>query len=129
MDGGYANGKVSSAIDHGGRFILGWGEQSNPLREARQPQTFELLSAYPNPFNQSTIFEINLLAAGHFSLDIFNLQGQKIITLQNQNLSAGAHRTVWHGYDGRGQSLPSGLYWARAVTPERVTTVKLLLLR
>lgn len=129
LNGGYKNGYVSAKVKHGGTFVLGWGEDSNLLREDLTPQSIELLSAYPNPFNQSTILEMELRIAGFVSLSIYNLRGQKITTLYDQYLEVGRHQMVWSGNDNHGLSLPSGLYWARATTPGQSKTVKLLLLR
>ena len=129
LNGGYINGYISAEVKQGGTFILGWGENSNLLMDDVLPHSFELLSSYPNPFNQSTILEMDLQNSGHVSLNIFNLHGQIIATLYDQHLEVGQHRTMWNGNDRHGRSLPSGLYWARATTPGQSKTIKLLLLR
>ncbi len=52
----------------------------------------------------------NLPEDGKIQLDIFNIRGQKIKTLLNDQITAGEHLVVWDGEDASGKKVGSGLY-------------------
>ncbi len=66
--------------------------------------------ANPNPFNPSTTITFNLPKAAKAALDIYNLKGQKICTLANDNFSKGEHSFRWNGKTDDGIAVPSGMY-------------------
>ncbi len=94
------------------------------------PETFRLLSNYPNPFNPETNIVYNLPNRATVSLTIFNTLGQKITTLIDaQQLNAGEHVTRWDGRDDSGRVAPSGVYFYRLEAGDFSQTSKMLLLR
>jgi len=46
-------------------------------------------------------------------LDIYNIKGDKVISLVNSVFSSGTHNIFWDGKDGKGNILPSGVYLYR----------------
>jgi flagellar hook assembly protein FlgD len=78
------------------------------------PSSFELGSNYPNPFNPETTIEyaIPAQAAGmvRVTLRIYNLQGQLLRTLVDEEKSPGHHRVVWDGKNDLGAKVSSGVY-------------------
>jgi hypothetical protein len=70
---------------------------------------FELASNYPNPFNPSTTVQFTLENDGMATLTVFNLLGQKVMTLFSDNAQAGKLYLV--RFDAT--SLPTGLYFAQ----------------
>ncbi|MDD3097849.1 MAG: FlgD immunoglobulin-like domain containing protein, partial [Candidatus Cloacimonetes bacterium] len=58
-----------------------------------------LMQNYPNPFNPSTTITYALPKSGKVRLDIYNLKGQLVNTLVNQDMEAGIHSVVWNGTD------------------------------
>ncbi len=71
---------------------------------------YQLLQAYPNPFNMNTTIRYSLSNSANVSLDIFNMVGQKVRVLESTEKSAGQHSVTWDGLDDRGSILPSGLF-------------------
>jgi hypothetical protein len=70
--------------------------------------------AAPNPFRESTRIEFALPSpAGHATLTIWNLLGQRVRELRVVEAEAGRHQVVWDGRDSRGQRVQSGVYWFR----------------
>ncbi|RMG69258.1 MAG: T9SS C-terminal target domain-containing protein, partial [Calditrichaeota bacterium] len=69
---------------------------------------FELAQNFPNPFNPSTSIQFALPERGHALLQVFNLLGETVATLVDEELSPGEHRIQW---DAR--SMPSGVYFYR----------------
>lgn len=91
------------------------------------PEKFELLQNYPNPFNPSTVirFIVPGLETRHeVSLRVYNLLGQEVATLVNQEMTPGSYEVTWNA---AGQ--PSGMYVVRMVAGKFVAEKKLLLLQ
>lgn len=86
-------------------------------------------SNYPNPFNPSTVIRFEMPRAGHVRLDVYNVNGQLVVTLEDGYREAGAHEVLWNGKNSRGVTVGSGMYFYRLETAGRVTNEKMLLLR
>lgn len=93
-------------------------------KDSNLPAKFALGQNYPNPFNPSTIIEFSLPKAGHVKLEVFNILGQIVNTLIDQNMVAGVHRIE---YDG--SRLPSGIYFYRLIHAEGTQTRKMVLVK
>ncbi len=100
-----------------------------PERTYPIPNKFVLYGNYPNPFNAETVVEFELFAVMNIQIDIFNLTGEKIRTLINQQLQVGNHRISWDGKGAAGNEISSGLYFYRIKSPYEVKTGKMLLVR
>jgi hypothetical protein len=74
------------------------------------PSAYSLGEAYPNPFNPVTRIEFALPEAGLASLKVFNIMGQQVATLVNQQLSAGRHMVSWDATNEAGLKVASGMY-------------------
>ncbi len=88
------------------------------------PQQFNLAQNYPNPFNPTTVIAYTLPEASTVDLTVFNLLGQKVVTLVNGFKPAGTYQV---DFDAKG--LPSGIYFYRLVTKNNVATKKMMLLK
>jgi len=66
---------------------------------------------FPNPFNSRTIIKYSLPDAGNISIKIFDIIGQEITTLIDQEQSAGEHYILWHGKNRSGNDVASGVYF------------------
>ncbi|MBI3873104.1 MAG: T9SS type A sorting domain-containing protein [candidate division Zixibacteria bacterium] len=97
------------------------------------PRDFVLDQNYPNPFNAGTTIAFALAdgASGPRStrLEIFNVLGQRVTTLLDEQLSAGRYERVWDGRDHSGATVASGLYFYRLTTPDHAETKKMVLLK
>jgi len=74
------------------------------------PSEFFLDQNYPNPFNPSTTIGYQLKKNAEVDLSIYNVAGQKVLTLVHQNQVAGSYNVEWNGYGSNGKSAPSGVY-------------------
>lgn len=104
--------------------VLGAGIGGSAANETPLPLEFRLHSAYPNPFNNSTQFTLDLPHASRVTLSIFDIRGRLQTTLNNSELSAGSHTFA---FDASNRA--AGLYFLRATSAEFTTTQKLVLLK
>ena len=79
---------------------------------------------YPNPFNAVTTISYNLPVSGHTTLEIYNLQGQKVETLVDDIQAPGEYNVSWDAGD-----VPSGLYFYRLTVGDNSVTNKMTLLK
>ncbi len=92
-----------------------------------EPTEFALTGNYPNPFNPTTTIEFSLEKAGDVSLDVFNVMGQKVCTLESSVMTPGAHAVVWNGRDDAGNPVSSGVYICRLKVGAAVQSTQMLL--
>ena len=92
------------------------------------PQRYHIRN-YPNPFNSSTVIEIDVEKSSKIKVDLFNAQGKLILTLVNTRLDPGSYRYFWSGNAADGTQVSSGLYLARLQNQEFTKTVTMILLR
>lgn len=88
------------------------------------PLTFQLNQNYPNPFNPGTTIAYTLPSATHVTLDVFNILGQRVATLVNEDQAVGAHVATWDA-----SRHASGVYLYRITTGAATETRKMLLLK
>ena len=93
------------------------------------PESHVLYQNYPNPFNPSTIIRYGLSEDTRISLDIYDLRGQHVVTLDSGKKTAGYYRCLWNGLDKRATRIPGGVYFFVLKTPDRQLTRKLLVLK
>ena len=96
---------------------------------AEVPTEFRLYQNYPNPFNPETQILYDLPKAAHVRIEIFNILGQRIKTLVDEQKPAGAYSLIWDGRTDNSEAATSGVYIYRLKTNEFVKSRKLLLLR
>ncbi|RPH90244.1 MAG: T9SS C-terminal target domain-containing protein, partial [Calditrichaeota bacterium] len=75
------------------------------------PENHELAQNFPNPFNPTTSIIIGIAQADYVTLTIYNLLGEKVKNLLNNEWkTAGFHSVVWDGQDDEGFRVSSGIY-------------------
>ena len=101
---------------------------------APQPTEFSLAQNYPNPFNAGTLISYSVPSASRVILDMFNIHGQRVATVDQGLQPAGTHTVSWTGLDAQGRPVASGIYFYRLRLPDKERGVerqtrKMLLLR
>jgi len=102
---------VTASLTTFGKIKL--GIDADKKEKIDLPQTFALIQNYPNPFNPSTIIQYHLPQDCDVSLEIYNMLGAKIATLQNGFASAGRYSVTWNGMNNNNVQVPSGVYLYR----------------
>ncbi len=88
------------------------------------PQLFRLSQNYPNPFNPSTIIQYQIPSASHVEINIFDVMGNEVATLVNDNKAAGTYTTNFNA-----SKLASGVYFYRIEAGSFIQTRKLMLIK
>ncbi len=91
---------------------------------AVSPMQFRLEQNYPNPFNPSTTIQYSLKEGGKVDLAVYNLLGQKVISLVNEYQNPGNHIIKFDA-----SRLASGIYIYQIRANNFSASKKLLLLK
>lgn len=100
-----------------------------PQSVDQMPGEYSLSQNYPNPFNAETRVRYSIGAAGYVSLRVYNVTGQLVNTLVDDQRMAGEYTAVWNGTDEEGQALASGVYFCRMESGDWTKTIKMSFLR
>lgn len=92
------------------------------------PELLILEQNYPNPFNLETSIQYRLPNEALITLEVYNLLGQKIVTLFEGSQQAGNYNLRWNGKNTDGQPVPSGIYFYRLQTKREWSQFKRMLL-
>lgn len=87
------------------------------------------ISNYPNPFNPETRIHFSVTEKSNVNVSVYNVKGQKVKTLVNDNMDAGNHSVMWNGKNSNNQGVSSGVYFMRLSTPKHVISKKINLLK
>jgi hypothetical protein len=110
-------------------------EEENP---EGLPLTFELYQNYPNPFNPSTTipfhisckFQVSSFKTPiHTTLIVYNILGQKVRTLVDEDKLPGEHKVIWDGKDDDGNEISSGVYFYQLRIADQIKTRKMIIIK
>jgi hypothetical protein len=133
------NTQVTDGFKEGNNFELRlWDNQAGLERKAQQVELdkgynklferlgtsvlavdFEIVTytslgdAYPNPSTDKTTFTFQLERESKVRLEIFNIEGDMIKVLVDQNMAGGIHRIEWDNRSASGMKASSGIYFYR----------------
>jgi hypothetical protein len=92
--------------------------------EISAPEDFALFQNFPNPFNPSTKIKFTISESGFVNLSVYNLLGEKIAELLNENKPAGEYEINFNA-----KVLPSGIYLAKLNSGGNIKTIKMNLIK
>ncbi|KPL03034.1 MAG: hypothetical protein AMJ90_04225 [candidate division Zixibacteria bacterium SM23_73_2] len=100
------------------------------------PERYTLSQNYPNPFNPFTTISFSVHGKLktengpiHTSLDIYNVLGQRVRTLVNENKLPGEYKVIWDGKDDSGEDVSSGVYFYRLRVEDGSEVKKMVLVK
>jgi hypothetical protein len=93
------------------------------------PDVFELSQNYPNPFNPDTKIEFAISTKSFVNLTVYNIRGQKVRTLVDEELDVGWKSVTWDGRDNSGGEVASGVYLYKVVAGDFVDSKKMIMLK
>ena len=74
-----------------------------------------------------TEFSLHLPSGTDVAFVVYNMMGQRVKTLVNEEIGAGAFMVTWDGTNEAGERVSSGVYFYRVVAGENTVTRKLML--
>jgi hypothetical protein len=117
--GAPGNGGTGAVYSYSDWIAVGFDQ-----REKTKPHQFMLSQNYPNPFNNATMINYQLSMTGQVELNVYNVQGQKVVPLVSQRQPAGHYQVHW---DAAG--FASGIYICRLQAGSHIQSRKMLLMR
>lgn len=118
---GYAMGHRIYKIEREGTPVV--------VEDVAPAEAFAIEANYPNPFGQRTTIRYRVGEASEVELQIYDVLGRRVATLERGHRPAGEYAAVW---DGRGMGdhpVAPGVYLARLTAGDRTATHRLTLLR
>jgi hypothetical protein len=92
------------------------------------------LNAYPNPFNPTTTISYSIPSSSNVKtsnvlIKIFDLLGKEVVTIVNEDKSAGYYEVNWNSENNLGLKVSSGIYLVRIQVNQQYKNLKLMLLK
>ncbi|MCF7901966.1 MAG: endonuclease [Candidatus Marinimicrobia bacterium] len=103
-------------------------DPASGIAETGTPAGYQLLHAYPNPFNASTNLIIQRSSADPSEVTLYNLKGQQIRQWEIP-AGSGTRRIMWNARAGSGAEVSSGIYLVRVTQGQHSVLERLALLR
>jgi hypothetical protein len=124
---------------------LASGIEEEEEEEVVLPGNYSLGQNYPNPFNPVTTIRFTVgtnqatIANGgestfdgstvQTSLRVYNIRGQLVKILVDEELYPGSYEAIWDGTDDAGDRVASGVYLYRLNTDKNQTTRRMILIK
>lgn len=93
------------------------------------PLITNLGSNYPNPFNPDTTISYSIKVRSPVNISIYNLKGQLVNALMNEEKPAGHHSVSWSGKDKNGHYVSSGVYFYKMSAGNYRSFKKMILMK
>lgn len=122
-----ARNRIYASIEHFSTLVVREKSATTNVKEL-QPLSEDKMDIYPNPTNSSTTVQFRLAEAGDVNITVYNLLGQKVQILVEDEFPEGLHKVRWQGTDQSGSPAPSGLYFCRFVKNGNMTDIKRIVL-
>jgi len=100
--------------------------------ERRRPEKFEIISAVPTPFKQSTTVTYAVpdsRTAGPVNVNVYDCRGRCLRSWLTRDAAPGYHQFTWDGRDNRGNEVASGIYYCEIRWQDKRAARQLVLLR
>ncbi len=108
----------------GGLYLYNNLTISDVNEQDYKPVEFEVIEAYPNPFNPVTNLRFVLGEPGNISLKVFNNLGEEVKEIFTGYQNSGNHQFTFDG-----SNLSSGVYFVNLITSHSVHSIKIALLK
>ncbi len=93
------------------------------------PESFAVNQNHPNPFNPTTTISYQLPENSKVNIKVFNIAGQLVATLIDEEQQAGYHEITWDGRSNSDKTVPSGVYLYRVRTDNGSIARKMMMLK
>ncbi len=117
-------GREIGRLNSGEEITLNTAVYKLMVSENITPAVYSLGQNYPNPFNPVTNISYSIPSASKVSIRIFDILGNEIITLVNEEKPAGKYELTWNA-----SALPSGAYFYQITAGSYIETKKMILMK
>jgi hypothetical protein len=93
------------------------------------PTAYDLAQNYPNPFNPATTIVYQVPEIAHVTLEVYNVLGERVATLVDEQQAAGYYRVEWNGKDSEQRSVSSGVYYCKILAGGFTGIKKMMLVK
>ncbi len=124
LRGVYFTSITNGYIVGNGKTLIKFGELTSVDDENISPGAFSLSQNYPNPFNLSTEISYRLLKQSFISLKVYDVLGNEVATLVNEEKPAGKYEVEFNG-----EGLTSGIYFYQLRAENFIETKKMNLMK
>jgi Secretion system C-terminal sorting domain len=93
------------------------------------PKSYSLMQNYPNPFNPTTVISYDLPKASRVTLKVFDILGNEVTTLINQEEAAGSYKVTFSAITANHKQLSSGIYFYRLQAGDFTSIKKMMLIK
>jgi hypothetical protein len=97
--------------------------------EQNATDRLQLFPNYPNPFNPLTNIAYYLPGDARVRLTIYNLRGEKVLELVNEQQTRGWKEVPWDGKNSQGKKVASGVYFCKLQTSCETEIIRMVLLK
>ncbi|MCK5050194.1 MAG: T9SS type A sorting domain-containing protein [Candidatus Cloacimonetes bacterium] len=101
-----------------------FGENNEEGIEQNIPSVPVLHNNFPNPFNPETTIKFSIPEDSKVKLIVYNIRGQKVKTLVNDELEKGIHEVIWAGKNDNNKSVASGVYFYKFDVNDKTKAIK-----
>jgi tetratricopeptide (TPR) repeat protein/3D (Asp-Asp-Asp) domain-containing protein len=105
-----------------------WGNAEEINLNSEIPKAVTLFNNYPNPFNPETKISFSIPNEAKVNLAIYNIKGQKVMTVASGEYERGMHQVVWNGKDQNSRTVASGVYFYKLDVNGKTEAVKKMML-
>ncbi|MDZ7725272.1 MAG: T9SS type A sorting domain-containing protein [candidate division KSB1 bacterium] len=131
FDLSYSNATLQTAGTDG--LPLGdlnwWPEIYVDVEDKTVVSDFKLGANYPNPFNPTTTIDYQINQPGQVKLNVYNVLGEKVKTLVNENKIAGTYQVTWEGTNDMNVKVATGVYFYKLEMGDQVQIQKMMLVK
>ena len=126
MDLGISDLVDSTMTDMTGFYHLEIATVTDVEKIKTIPNSFSLSQNYPNPFSMNTNISFTTEKKGYVKLEVFNVIGQKVITLFDNYISPNKFKVNWDGRNFNGKKNANGIYIYRLTFDDQIISKKML---
>ena len=99
------------------------------IQSANQPKNFQLISAYPNPFNSTIVIDYEIFVDSFINITIYDIIGNVIKTMENSYYEIGPKSIQWNGMNDHGKEVSAGIYFFKLQSHNFIQSTKLIFLK
>ena len=104
-------------------------DEAPTVAAALAEDDFDGVQVHPNPFNPQTAFRFKVKEPAAVKLQIFNLTGQLVRTIVDEDFAPGVYQRRWNGRDQTGRPSASGMYLYRLQIGQKIFNGRMQMLK